>query len=894
HGGGPLYIGSVKSNIGHTQMAAGVAGVIKMVQAMRHGILPQTLHAGHPTSRVDWSSAGVRVLTEPLPWPVTGRPRRAGVSSFGISGTNAHIILEQADLEQAGAAGPEPVAGRPAGDHALPWVLSGTSEDAVRAQAGRLHALVAGDPDLRPADVGRSLVTTRTRFAHSAVVVGTGRAGLLAGLRALSAGRAGPAIVTGERRPAAGLALLFSGQGSQRPGMGAGLRDRFPVFASAIEDVCQRLDPYLDVPLREVMLPGSGGRGADLLAQTEYTQPALFAFHIAAYRLAEAFGLVPDYLLGHSIGELSAAHIAGVLDLDDACALVAARGRLMQSAPSGGAMIAIEAAEDEVAASLADHGQRAGVAAVNAPGSTVVSGDADIVRDVGEYWRRRGRRIRRLDVSHAFHSQHMAGVLDDFRSVAAQLAYREPAIPVISNVTGQAATAGQLASPDYWARHIRAPVRFADGVRALRAHGVTAYLEVSPTPVLVAPVEQTLGDGSGIVTVTSRPGQDEAEALLTALARFDTRAHRLDWTPALPGVTTTDLPTYAFQHRPYWLGTPAAAADAASLGQDGAGHPLLAARVSVAGRDEHVLTGRLSRGARPWLAEHTLFDTTVLPGAAFVELVLHAGRQAGCDRIDELVIETPLVIPPQGGRRVQVCLGALGADGRREVSVSSRAGGEDEQEGAEWVRHAAGTMSAAGECQPGQPAEVTDWPPPGTAEIDLGGLYDRLAARGYQYGMAFQGLRAAWRGDDEVFAEVAVPDGLDADDYGMHPALLDAALHALFLIGDPARPWVPFSWSNVTIHARGATAVRARLTATGPDAYAIALTDPAGAAVAAIGRLILRPAAQDHLAEARGARHDPMYHVDWPAQPGPDAPPPRTLAVLDAPAAVTSALAAAL
>jgi acyl transferase domain-containing protein/NADPH:quinone reductase-like Zn-dependent oxidoreductase/short-subunit dehydrogenase/acyl carrier protein len=889
--GRPLYIGSVKSNIGHTQMAAGAAGVIKMVLAMRHGVLPRTLHADEPTSQVDWSSAGVRVLTEPVPWPDAGGPRRAGVSSFGISGTNAHVILEQPE-----AAGPQAVDGHladghPAADYAVPWMLSGASEDALRAQAGRLHAFVAASPDLHPSDVGHSLIATRTRLAHGAVVVGSGRAALLDGLRTLSSGRAAPAVVTGERRPAERMAVLFSGQGSQRPGMGAGLRRRFPVFAAALEEVCERLDPYLDLPLREVMFAGPGSRGAGLLARTEYTQPALFAFHVAAYRLTEALGLVPDHLLGHSIGELSAAHIAGVLDLDDACALVAARGRLMQTVPPGGAMIAIEAAEDEVAASLADRDGRADIAAVNAPGSTVVSGDADAVAEIGQYWTERGRRTRRLEVSHAFHSSHMQGVLDDFRAVAAQLSYHEPAIPVISNVTGQAATAGQFAAPDYWARHIRAAVRFADGVRALHAHGVTDYLEVSPSPVLVAPVEETLGDHSGIVTSTSRPGRDESEALLIALAGLDTRGRRLDWAAALPGATRTDLPTYAFQHRPYWLRTQEVAADATGLGQDRADHPLLAARVSVADRDEHVLTGRLSRDARPWLTEHVLFDTVVLPGTAFVELVLHAGRQAGCDRIDELVIEAPLVLAPHGGRRVQVRVAAPDEDGQREVAVSSRA--EGEADGA-WIRHATGTLSTTGEGRPEQPPGPPSWPPPEVVEADLGDLYDRLAAQGYRYGPAFQGLRAAWRGDGEVLAEVAVPHELDTDGYGIHPALLDAALHALFLIGDPTRPWVPFSWSDVTIHAVGATAVRARLTTTGPDAYAIALTDPAGAAVAAIGRLTLRPVAQDQLAAAGGVRHDPTYRLDWPTLPRPDAPPPGVLAVLDPPPALLDALAAAL
>ncbi|MDG5805266.1 SDR family NAD(P)-dependent oxidoreductase [Streptomyces ossamyceticus] len=554
--GRPVWLGSVKSNIGHTQAAAGVAGVIKMALALRHGVLPATLHAAEPSPHVDWETAGLRLLTEATPWPQTDRPRRAGVSSFGISGTNAHVIVEQAPTGPVGRQ-PQDVRSRSAQlpstpgrfVRTLPLLLSARTPAALRAQAARLATHLDAHPDLPLPDVARALAVGRPALDHRAALTTDDRTAARAALDALAVGGPAAALLTGTVATGR-TAFLFPGQGSQRPAAGARLYRDEPAFAEALDEVLTHFAPHLDVPLRDLLFAAEGSPEAGLLDRTRYTQPALFALEVALFRLLGHWGVVPDLLLGHSVGELTAAHVAGVLDLPDACALVAARGALMEQLPDGGAMVAVEAAEDEVAAHLDDS---VAVAAVNGPRSVVLSGDEDAVVAVAETFRARGRRTRRLSVSHAFHSPRMDGMLDAFREVAAGLSYGEPRIPVISNLTGRPASAEELASPDFWVRHVRGTVRFLDGVRALADAGATTFLEAGPGGALSALLTECLPDGEAIPLLPKdRP---ESPAVLDALARLHVRGVAVDW-PAGAGSATSDrhvdLPTYPFQHERFW------------------------------------------------------------------------------------------------------------------------------------------------------------------------------------------------------------------------------------------------------------------------------------------------------------------------------------------------------
>ncbi|MDT3397646.1 beta-ketoacyl synthase N-terminal-like domain-containing protein [Streptomyces sp. B1866] len=554
----PLWLGSVKSNFGHTGTAAGVAGVIKMVQAMRHGVLPQTLHVDEPSTDVDWSAGAVRLLTEPVPWPETGRPRRAGVSAFGISGTNAHVIVEQAPPAPPPGPGPAP-AGRP-----VLLTVAGRSEAALRAQSLRLADHLAAHPEVPPADTGYSLATTRAALGHRGVVVAADRDEALRGLRALAEGTPDAAVTEGVARDAGLPAFLFTGQGAQRPGMGRELYEAFPAFAAAFDAVCESLDAHLRRPLRSVVFAAADTPEAALLNETAYTQTATFALQVALYRLWESWGVTPRFLIGHSVGELSAAHVSGVLTLPDAAALVAARGALMQRLPAGGAMYALQASEAEVAPLLAGREAEMSLAAVNGPRATVVSGDEAAVAEVAARLAEQGRKTRRLTVSHAFHSPRMDPVLEDFRRVADRLAYAPAAVPVVSNVTGRLAAPGELGTAEYWVRHVRSAVRFLDGVRTLAEQNVTAFVELGPDAVLTAMARECLGGRAEAAALipTLRRGRPEVRAALGAVAAAHVRGVSPDWRALYGGAARrVDLPTYAFQRQRFWLEDADPAAD---------------------------------------------------------------------------------------------------------------------------------------------------------------------------------------------------------------------------------------------------------------------------------------------------------------------------------------------
>ncbi|MFG1889479.1 type I polyketide synthase [Micromonospora sp. NPDC049051] len=550
----PLLLGSVKSNIGHAQAAAGVAGVIKMVMAMRHGVVPPTLHVDEPSPHIDWTAGAVTLATAATPWPAVDRPRRAAVSSFGVSGTNAHTIIEQApaSAEVEDEAGSAPRV--PATRTVAPVLLSARSDAALAAQAGRWAARFAADETLRPLDVAFSSVTSRSTLDRRAVLSATGRDDLLAGLRALAAGEPAGTVVVGAGSPRGQLAVLFSGQGAQRAGMGRELYDEFPVFATALDEVCGYLDRALPRPLREVLFAAEGSADAELLDRTVFTQAGLFAVEVALFRLVESFGIAPDLVAGHSIGEVTAAYVAGVLSLEHACALVSARGRLMQALPAGGGMLAVAATEADVLATL-DGLADVGIAAVNGPTAVVVSGAVEALDEVERVWRDRGVRTRRLTVSHAFHSPLMEPMLARFRAVLDKLTFAAPSLPVVSNVTGALADADEIRTADYWVRHVREAVRFADGVTALRAAGVDTFLEIGPRSVLTAMVGDALPAGESVLAVPAQRGdRSETHGLLAGLAELHVHGVAVDWQPwfADTDAQRVDLPTYAFQHQRYW------------------------------------------------------------------------------------------------------------------------------------------------------------------------------------------------------------------------------------------------------------------------------------------------------------------------------------------------------
>ncbi|MEV5576907.1 type I polyketide synthase [Spirillospora sp. NPDC052269] len=755
---------------------------------------------------MDWSAGAVELVTETAAWPETGRPRRAAVSSFGISGTNAHVIIEESPVP-APAPEREPFVG------VVPWVVSAKSEAALDAQVERLRAF-AGEQAPEAVDVAVSLLE-RTAFDHRAVLLASAD-GITEAAR--GTGRVGR------------LAVVFSGQGAQRLGMGRGLHARFPVFAEAFDEVVGYFPG-----LREVVW----GDDADALNRTGWAQPALFAVEVALFRLAESLGIEPDYVTGHSVGEITAAHVAGVLSLDDACVLVAARARLMQALPEGGAMVAVEATEEEIRPLLTDG---VSIAAVNGPDAVVLSGvEAEVLAAVAALG---DRRSTRLGVSHAFHSPLLDPMLAEFRESLMGLTFARPAIPLVSNVTGGIASPDLVRSPDYWVRHAREAVRFGDGVAALAEAGVTVLLELGPDGALTSMASRTAPEAVAVAAL--RKDRNEETAFLGTLARLHVAGARIDWRELFAGADArrVDLPVYAFQRERFWLDTGGVdAANVRSAGLSTAGHPLLAAVVDLADGGGSLFTSRLSASSHPWLADHTVDGRTVVPGTVFVELAIRAGDEVACATVAELTLETPLVLSGHAAVLLQVTVAAPDDDGRREFGVFAR--GEDP--GAAWTRHAVGVLEAAPLTAPA--ADLAEWPPRDATRIDTAGLYDRLDAVGHAYGPAFQGLRNAWRRAGEVFAEVELPDDVDgAAAFGIHPALLDAALHTTHIARseDASGTRMPWTWSGVTLHASAATRLRVHMSATAEDTVSLELTDSAGTPVAFVRSVVLRAGTHGH------------------------------------------------
>ncbi|RNL83541.1 SDR family NAD(P)-dependent oxidoreductase [Halostreptopolyspora alba] len=905
--GQPLWLGSLKSNIGHSAAAAGVGGVVKMVMAMRNGTLPRSLHIDEPTPKVDWSTGSVELLTETRPWPETSRPRRAGVSSFGMSGTNAHLIVEQAPLEddttdtgaadradEEGASSPR---GAPAGTGAplsdgapVPWLLSARGEEALRAQAVRLRGHVA-EADASATDVGYSLATGRTHFEHRAVLLGHRTADLRQGLEALAGGAASGDVVRGSVAKTGGTVFVFPGQGAQWVRMGADLLRSSDVFRDSVTECARALDPFLEWSVLEVLRGEDAAPGLD---RVDVVQPALFAVMVSLARMWRSYGVEPAAVVGHSQGEVAAAHVAGALSLEDAARIVALRSQLLLRLRDAGSLVSLGVGETEAAALIEPWRGRLVVGGRNGPSSTVVAGDAAAVSELVAECARREVRAREVSASVPTHSAHAEPLHDELLRLVADITPMRGETPFYSTVWAKRLDGREL-GPQYWYDNMRHPVQLDPTVRELATRGHHTFLEMSPHPVLTMVVQETLEDAGvadPVVVGSLRRDEDGWQRFLTSMAEAHVRGVDVRWERVFDGsgATVVDLPTYPFQRRRYWLEPSAGGADVSAAGLTPTNHRLLGAAVPVADTGGALLTGRLAMSRDPWLADHAALDRVLLPGTAFVDLALYAGEHTGCPRVEELTLAAPLEIPDEDAVQVQVIIGGTDETGRRTVRIRSRPQPDpDDLEHASWSEHAEGVLGP----ETGDTAPATlagDWPPESATPLPVDGVYTRLAERGYGYGPAFQGLQAAWRAGEDIYAEVRLPEAQHAEAarFCVHPALLDSALHALGVAAlndaetpDDVQVRLPFTWNGVTLHATNATTLRVRLSPAGENALAVSVHDPAGTPVASVAELTTRPVTQEQLTAGTGTGADDLFILEWdPVGTPTGTTPTTTLAIL--------------
>ncbi|GAA2807778.1 hypothetical protein GCM10010452_40550 [Crossiella cryophila] len=808
--GEPLYLGSVKSNLGHTQAAAGVAGVIKMVQALHAGLLPKSLHAETPTSTVDWKN--IAVLAEARQWPELDRPRRAAVSSFGVSGTNAHVILEAVE--------PEPVRPEPAATLA-PFLVSG--RDDLTGPARRLRDRLA-EPVALP-DLAHSLITTRTHFTRRAVLIAADAAELTDRLVDLADGRPHADLVTGEVRTDGKPVFVFPGQGSQWVGMAVELLGE-PVFAESMAECAKAFGEFVDWSLLEVLAD------AELLQRVDVVQPALFAVHVSLAKLWRSRGVEPAAVVGHSQGEVAAAHVAGALSLVDAARVICLRSKLIARELAGrGGIASVALPLAAVRELIAPFGADLEIAALNGPEYVVVSGAAEAVTALVD----RHERVRRIEVDYASHTAAVDSLRADLLAALAPIRPVTSEIPVYCGATGGPVDGTDLTA-GHWFTSLRVCVDFQGAVTELIAAGHRVFLEMSAHPVLTTAVEQIAGDTEVAALGTLRRNEGGVRQWLRALGGAHAAGVEVDWTPELPeGTRVIDLPTYAFQRERFWLEPSAAKGAAGFAALD---HGLLSAAVRVADSGDVLLTGSLSLTTHPWLAEHAVLGSVLLPGAAFVELAIRAGDEIGSPVLAELTQHAPLVLPEQGQVAIQV---RITTDGQAQIHSAT---------GDTWTHHASAQLTDS----PIAPAALT-WPPPGEP-VDLTQFYPDLAGDGLVYGPVFQGVRAVWRAEDDWYAEVELPEHATGE-FVLHPALLDAALQVAAHVGrQPGRTLLPFAWTGVSVHGAGARSLRVRITGD----LSLLATDPAGNPVLTVEGLHSRPVRPDALGPATDGL---LSRLDW-------------------------------
>jgi len=882
----PLWVGSVKTNIGHLEGSAGIAGLIKAVLALKHQEIPPHLHFQQPTPHLDWDHTPIQVPTALQPWSAGASPRIAGVSSFAFSGTNAHVVLAEAPAQTV-----EPTPERPF--HLL--TLSAKSADALKQMVNQYHQYVETHPEVSIGDLCLTTNEGRSHFEHRLGVVTSSRSFLVAQLEELSQGQLPTGAVQGMASEPPKIAFLFTGQGSQYPGMGRQLYETQPVFKDALDRCSQLLEPYLDQPLLSVLYPAEGE--ASPLDQTAYTQPALFALEYALAQLWLSWGVYPDVVMGHSVGEYVAACIAGVFSLEDGLKLIAERGRLMQALPSTGTMVVVMASESEVRSLMGTAYKDCAIAAINGPQNVVVSGPKAALEPFCQTLEQKGIKVTPLTVSHAFHSPLMEPMLADFRAVAATVKYQTPQVDIVSNLNGQLVSDAEIANPDYWCRHILQPVRFADSIRTLQAQGYADFLEIGPKPVLAGMAYHCLTPDTPESTVLSpslRRGQEDWQVILSTLAQLYSRGALVKWEAIAQGYSyrRLPLPTYPFQRQ--WYGVEVEVS-AQRLGRNRAAatqvHPLLGARLQLAGSQEYRFEAGLSLVEQSYLSDHQIYQQVIVPATAYMEMGLAAARATRSVlplQLKGMSIQQPMMLAASRIKAVQVVLRPTDQATEQDVLKSytfeifsqadDKTGSASDDE-VLWTCHALGHVNAL--TQPESLPAAVDMEECLTAyseSIDVAEYYQALQQRGMEYGPCFQGIQALWRGANGGLGQIQLPQEVVDPAYLVHPALLDACMQVLGAVtenqvdqADDAflpvaidsftvyRPVPTQVWSQVEVEA---AANQQQLSAN------ITVLDATGEVVAQLQGLILKRLPRQLFQELlQPSLEDWLYRLDWQPLP---------------------------
>jgi acyl transferase domain-containing protein/acyl carrier protein len=844
--GRPVWLGSLKSNFGHAQGAAGVGGVIKMALSMENELLPRSLHCEQPTTQVDWGAGAIRVLSEARPWERNGRPRRAAVSSFGASGTNAHVILEEAPAPPMDPVAAEEGAARVA------CVVSAKSEAALRAQAGRLSAHVKEHPEQRVVDIAHSLVTTRSLFEHMAVVHAAGREELVEGLDALAQGRTWDGLVSGQAKVRGDVCFVFPGQGSQWTGMADGLLQSSEVFRAKLAECARALEPHMTWRLREVL---EGGPRGEELERVDVVQPALFAMMVSLAEVWKSLGIRPQAVIGHSQGEIAAAYVSGALSLEDAARVVALRSRLLQEIAGTGGMASVELSEAALRPFLAEHREELSVAARNSAGSSVVSGEKGALAALVAKLERAGVFARLIRVDYASHGRAVEPVRQRLLDGLTGLEARAGDVPMYSTLTGEL-IAGDELDANYWYRNLREMVRFDEATsRALRA-GNRFFIEVSPHPVLTPFVRESAGEMEPQLAVVGslRRGRGTTESVLLSACELACQGLQLDWSKILPaGGRSVKLPTYAFQRDRYWPTID----PFVETGQEASGHhPLLGAATPLAESAGVLFTSRIEWSQPSWHSDYQVFGQHVLPSSTLVEIALAAGERVGLEYLEEIAIEVPLIRRAGHPVEIQVSVHAPDREGRRQMAVYSCPSSVDA-----WRRNASAVLGAG---SPQPQAGPAKWPPSGALEIDRAAMYEQLTAAGACLGETVRAVDKAWQAGEELFVEASVPSGLvaDARNYILHPVLLDAVLQPVLDRASSDGVAAPQTYTGVAVRAAGRTSVRARLSPVGSGGMTLTLFDEAGEVLARVERVGIGAARPALLRSGRTAVAG-MYRLEW-------------------------------